>query len=111
MPRFIMIRRDEATGFWENVGGITGEVEEHENKLPEEAAVEQMKRGGVYIAVPIDAWLLWDAEATVTVKPVMRREEMEQIEREEASLPNHDPVLDPLEDEDMVGMQQGPRQS
>lgn len=109
MPRFIMLRRDETTGFWENTGAVVGEVAEYENKLPEHAAVEQMTRGGVYVAVPVDAWLMFEAEASVTVKPVLRHAQVAQIEEGEASLPEEERGADPLEDDDMAGMQQGPK--
>lgn len=111
--KFVMLRKGEGHT-WEHVGAQDVAVNEDGQAtssagllvLPEVRAVEQIGRAGVYVAVPFQDWLLFEAEAEVIVKPVARPSAPAEAQAE----PGERDGLETLDDDpDMEGMTQGPR--
>jgi hypothetical protein len=121
--KFICLRRDEQ-GKWEHLGPqsaveVPDLTDEDPGRILEHEAVEMVGLAGVFLPIPFDRWLLFEAEAQVTVKPVLRRVEIPartarpgEIEAEDdaAGEPRDDDDEARL-DSDLDGLTQGPKRS
>lgn len=96
--KVIVLRKDGDR--WEQVGAVEIEqIESMEGLAPEtlamlqqDAVKELAARGGVFVAIPMEVWTLFEAEASVTVRPVPRvgAEPAQALDDE----PFHDPELE-----------------
>lgn len=109
--KFVVLRRDD-DGRWEHLGPASAvEVpdltDDEPGRIPEQEAVEKVGFAGVFLPIPFDRWLLFEAEAQVTVRPVMRKPDGPTTPRvEERLLVGDDEVeVDP----DLAGLTQGPK--
>lgn len=84
--KFVVLRRmpgaDKAE-LWERIGAT--DVAEEGADMPEQRAVNEVAReGGVYLAIPMGDWLLFEVEARLEVRPVLRPEQIADQEAEVA---------------------------
>jgi hypothetical protein len=100
MEKFVMLRRRD-DGAWEHVGAQEVEVEEHENVAPQVRAAKQVGTAGVFVAVPFEDWVMLEAEAQITVRPVGRMPRPGEIEAEDNASGEPRDDLDP---DDLEGM-------
>ena len=111
MEKFVILRRRD-DGAWEHVGAQEVEIDEHEDVVPQVRATEQVGMAGVFVAVPFEDWVILEAEAHVTVKPVGRRVEVPREAMAADGVPRSDGLDERLladDDSDMEGLTQGPK--
>lgn len=118
--KFICLRRDDQ-GKWEHLGPqsaveVPDLTDDDPGRILEHEAVEMVGLAGVFLPIPFNAWLLFEAEAQVTVKPVRRvdpparsvRPGEIEAEDEAAGEPRDEDDEASL-DHDLDGLTQGPK--
>lgn len=96
--KFVVLRRRAEQGsadVWEHVGAADVEASEDDSTMPELYAVEKTAtQGGQHIAIPMEHWLLFDVEAKLEVRPVIRQAEVEAAAEPEQELVQGDEETD-----------------